>query len=116
MSENKLKFAVVEEKHPRYTFYRIIGSLSADNTHDIRANLLEKAKSGNILIDMSEVDMLASTGVGLLFELSDQMTRSGNQLVLINPSSRVQQVISLTGFTNMFLYEKNLEGAERRLN
>lgn len=115
MSDNKLKFAVVEEAHPRYTYFRILGSLSADNAHDIRSNLLEKARQGNILIDMSEVDMLASTGVGLLFELSDQMNRTGNTLVLINPSSRVQQVINLTGFTNMFLYEKSLENAEKRL-
>lgn len=109
------QFQVIEEKSQTYAFFQIKGAMNSQNTHEVRRKFLDAAIKNHVLLDLSEVELIVSTGIGLLFEMSEQLSRSGKKLVLIQPSARVQQVISMTGFTEMFSYAPSRMAAEKLL-
>lgn len=109
------QFHVIEEKAQTYAFFQIKGAMNSQNTHEVRRKFLDAAIKNHVLLDLSEVELIVSTGIGLLFEMSEQLSRSGKKLVLIQPSARVQQVISMTGFTEMFSYAPSRMAAEKLL-
>lgn len=108
-------FQVSEEKTQSYTYFKVKGAMNSQNTHEIRRRFLDAATRDHVLLDLSEVELIVSTGIGLLFEMSEQLSRVNKKLVLIAPSPRVQQVISMTGFTEMFAYASNRLAAEKVL-
>ncbi|AFM12687.1 STAS domain-containing protein [Turneriella parva] len=109
------QFQVSEEKTQTYTFFKVKGAMNSQNTHEVRRRFLDAATRDHVLLDMSEVELIVSTGIGLLFEMSEQLSRGNKKLVLIQPSSRVQQVISMTGFTEMFSYAPSRIAGEKLL-
>jgi len=116
MTPAEQHFNVSEEKAQTYTFFKVKGAMNSQNTHEVRRRFLDAATRSHVLLDLSEVELIVSTGIGLLFEMSEQLSRSNKKLVLIQPSARVQQVISMTGFTEMFSYAPNRLGAEKLLD
>ncbi|MCX7631841.1 MAG: STAS domain-containing protein [Turneriella sp.] len=116
MSSSAEQFSITEEKTQNYTFFAIKGALNSTNTHEIRRKLLDASNRAHVLLDLSGVDMIVSTGIGLLFEMSEQLSRANKKLVLIAPSARVKQVIGMTGFTEMFSYAPSRLEAEKMLN
>lgn len=109
------QFQVIEEKTQTYTYFKISGAMNSQNTHEVRRKFLDAATKGHVLLDLSDVELIVSTGIGLLFEMSEQLSRNGKKLALIQPSARVQQVISMTGFTEMFSYAASRVAAEKLL-
>lgn len=110
------QFQITEEKAQTYTYFKIKGAMNSQNTHEVRRKFLDAATKNHVLLDLSEVELIVSTGIGLLFEMSEQLSRSGKKLALIQPSARVQQVISMTGFTEMFSYAPSRMAAEKLLD
>ncbi|HRP68258.1 MAG TPA: STAS domain-containing protein [Turneriella sp.] len=110
------QFNVAEEHAQTYIFFRVTGAMNSQNTHEVRRKFLDAAAKNHVLLDLSGVDLIVSTGIGLLFEMSEQLARNGKKLVLIQPSARVQQVISMTGFTDMFSYAQSRVTAEKVIN
>jgi len=106
-------FEISEEKAQTYTFFKIKGAMNSQNTHEVRRKFLDAAIKNHVLLDLSEVELIVSTGIGLLFEMSEQLSRNSKKLVLIQPSSRVEQVVSMTGFTEMFAYAPSRIAAEK---
>jgi anti-anti-sigma factor len=109
------QFQVTEEKTQTYTFFKVKGAMNSQNTHEVRRKFLDAAIKSHVLLDLAEVELIVSTGIGLLFEMSEQLSRGNKKLVLIQPSARVQQVISMTGFTEMFAYAPTRISAEKLL-
>lgn len=109
------QFQVFEEQATGYTFFRATGSMNSQNTHEVRRRFLDASTRGHVLLDLSGIELIVSTGIGLLFEMSEQLARGGQKLVLVDPSPRVQQVINMTGFTEMFSYAPGRQAAEKLL-
>ncbi|MBS0618807.1 MAG: STAS domain-containing protein [Spirochaetes bacterium] len=109
------QFQIIEEVAQTYYFFKVKGAMNSQNTHEVRRKFLDAATKNNVLLDLSEVELIVSTGIGLLFEMSEQLSRGSKKLVLIQPSARVQQVISMTGFTEMFSYAQSRLAAEKLL-
>lgn len=109
------QFDLSEERAQLYTYFQVKGAMNSQNTHEVRRRFLDASNRGNILLDMSGVELIVSTGIGLLFEMSEQLSRINKKLVLIKPSARVEQVISMTGFTEMFSYAESRMAAEKLL-
>jgi len=109
-------FAFEKELLDSAIFFKLQGAINSSNTPSIRGELLEAAKSHNLLIDMSQVTMLTSTGVGTLFEVTDIMGKSNKKLILVAPSERVKQVINLTGFAELFVIADDKDAAIKALS
>ncbi len=65
-------------------------------------------------VQISEVEFVDSTGVGLLIHLQKQLRGAGFELVLIVPNRRVRRALDLMGLQEFFLIAPD-ETAARRL-
>jgi anti-anti-sigma factor len=55
-----------------------------------------------IVLDLSEVDMLDASGLGVLVFLHNWTSARGIQLKLVNPSTLLRKMLELTGLTSVF--------------
>ncbi len=65
-----------------------------------------------VVVDLSEVDFLASIGIRLLTLTAKSVTSRGGKLVLLNPISEVQNTLEITGIPVMIPIYSHLESAE----
>ncbi len=54
--------------------------------------------SSKLLIDLSRVNYLSSSGIGVLVELTKQTKKQGGDLALLNPQRNVEEVFAILGF------------------
>jgi len=65
-----------------------------------------------VVVDLSEVDFLASIGIRLLTLTAKSVTSRGGRMVLLNPIPEVQHVLEVTGIPAMIPIYSHLESAE----
>lgn len=69
------------------------------------------ADGRDCLLDLSGVEFVDSTGVGLLIRLQKKIRASGRQLVLLQPSQNVQQALRLMHLHNFFATAPDIAAA-----
>jgi len=78
-----------------------------DLTRGREARLLSLAlpmiKRNGLVLDLSRVQSIDASGVGLLVFLRQCADRSGTQLVLVNPSARVREMLALVHLNQILL-------------
>jgi anti-anti-sigma factor len=69
----------------------------------------EKAR---VIVDLSEVDFLASIGIRLLTLTARSIASRGGRMVLLNPTTDVQHVLEVTGIPAIIPIYSDLESVE----
>lgn len=69
----------------------------------------EKAR---VVVDLSQVDFLASIGIRLFMLTAKSMASRDGKMVLLNPVPDVQRVLEITGIPSIIPMYSNLESAE----
>jgi len=65
-----------------------------------------------VVVDLSQVDFLASIGIRLLTLTVKSLVSRGGKMVIINPISEVQHVLEITGIPAIIPIYSHLESAE----
>ena len=65
-----------------------------------------------MVVDLSEVDFLASMGIRLLTLTAKSVASRGGKMVLLNPIPDVQSVLEITGIPAIIPVYSYLESAE----
>jgi len=65
-----------------------------------------------VIVDLSEVDFLASIGIRLLMLTAKSVASRGGKMVILNPVPEVQNVLEITGFPAIIPIYSHLESAE----
>ena len=65
-----------------------------------------------VVVDLSEVDFLASIGIRLLVLTAKSVATRGGKMVLLNPISEVHSVLEITGIPAIIPISSTLESAE----
>ena len=65
-----------------------------------------------VIVDLSEVDFLASIGIRLLVLTAKSVTSRGGKMVLLTPITEVQDVLEITGIPAIIPIYSHLESAE----
>ena len=60
--------------------------------------------SGNLVLDLSEVNFLSSAGIGVLVSVHKRLSEMGKELSLYNVSAEIQNVFALSGLDNLFVF------------
>lgn len=74
------------------------GRMDAEGANSIASpfNALLEGKRG-LIVDLAGVTFLSSFGIRALMAAAKTLTRSGGRLVLINPTTEVNEVLTITG-------------------
>jgi len=65
-----------------------------------------------VLVDLSEVDFLASIGIRMLMLTAKSLASRGGRMVLLNPIPEVHNVLEITGIPGIIPIYSSLESAQ----
>ena len=65
-----------------------------------------------VIVDLSDVEFLASIGIRLLTLNAKSITTRGGRIVLLNPKTDIRDVLEITGIPAIIPIYESLESAE----
>lgn len=77
--------------------------ISCFNSHKIQEVLIRAMEENNILIDMSQITYIDSSGMGMLVKLTKRANEKAVSLKFINLNSNIVEVITMLGLRKMFV-------------
>lgn len=85
---------------------KLVGRLDVKAARDAEAAFSEAANaSQNVLLDMTELDYIASAGLRALKRLRGDVRNNGGTLKLKGVQDDVMEVLEMTGFAAMLEFE-----------
>ncbi len=82
---------------------KLVGRLDLKGTNEIDNQFTFAVSSGKtpVLVDMSEVEFLASIGMRMLLSNARALSKRGSKLVLLKPTSLVKDALYTAGFDQL---------------
>jgi anti-sigma B factor antagonist len=86
------------------------GRLDASSVGEVRAalNRLIDTTGDDIVVEMSQVDVIDATGLGMLAAAHRRLERTGRQLILRGCADHVRRVLAVTGLARVMHVERVL--------
>jgi anti-anti-sigma factor len=96
---------------------KIRGEIDLHASPELRQSLRESLaqKPRHLLLDMSEVEYMDSSGLGVLIEYMKESQSFGGKLGLFGLREKVQSILRLVGLDRFFVIEGNAEKTLARL-
>jgi anti-anti-sigma factor len=100
------------QQEPEYWLLSLHGDLDYGECPAFRSNIDRILKSSvpSAIVDLSKLEYLDSSGLGLLLSLSKEYGAQGGKLVLVT-NETVDNILSLTRLNGIFSAARNLEEA-----
>ena len=89
---------ILEEEQGLYYLFRIKGAFTAKNVLQIRTRIEYAMNLGHnkLAMDLSGVNFMDSTGIGLIVNLFKNIGKIKGQLIILNPGEAVQKVFAVS--------------------
>ena len=93
---------------------KLIGRLDILGTGQIETKMAGYCSEDNtrVILDLAEVDFLASIGIRLIVLTAKSVRSRGGRLVILNPIPDVQSVLDITGIPSIIPIYQHQESAE----
>jgi anti-sigma B factor antagonist len=74
---------------------KALGDIRGVRADELRANLRTAVEQGarNVILDLSKVQMIDQTGLGVLVAARNSLHRSGGQISVTNPAGDVDELL-----------------------
>lgn len=107
---------ILVEKEESVIFLRLAGRfIGGDETDALRTKLIQLSDK-SLIIDLSNVTYMNSTALGILISAQSNFITKGNQIVLVNASDSVRDVLNLTQLNLVFKVLSTYEEAKNIIN
>ncbi len=95
---------------PRVT---LSGEVDLRTSPALRTQLLDliERRPKRLIVDLSEVQYMDSSGVGTLVEIKRHTDRKNVRMVLVNPQARVRSLFEITRLEKFFLIATSMDEA-----
>ncbi len=110
--EKELYISHYDEKKDRVTL-SLVGEIDHHSAALLRHEIdemLMRVHPETLYIDLSSVDFMDSSGLGLIMGRFSLMTKIGGETVVINPSPRAKKILALAGMDKIIRIEKRMAG------
>lgn len=106
-----LRLEVTE--HDDVALLRVLGEVDVSTAPRLRQQLVELAVSGHdrVVVDLDSVELLDSTGLGVLVSGLKRFRTLGGDLRVVCAQPRIRKVFEITGLTEVFGLHVPVEGA-----
>ena len=94
------------------------GEIDLHRSPAVRNELLRlgKDRPARLVVDLSQVEYMDSSGVATLVQALQQVRRYGGQLLLVGPSDRVRSVFQIARLDSIFQIVDSRQEAERLIS
>jgi anti-anti-sigma factor len=95
------------------THVHLIGKLDIEGLHlvDTKFHDVTAIQGQPSLVDLTLMDFISSLGMGMLISCSQSLGRHGARMVLLNPSTDVEEVLRLSRFEELMPICHSLDDA-----
>ena len=98
----KENLTIEHTEKENFQIIKLIGRLDSDNVQNFRNATIDTLRENSMVIDMTNLEFLSSTGVGNLIELNETAEKNNNKFILLGVQKNVLNVLKLTGFLDIF--------------
>ncbi|MDE2482389.1 MAG: STAS domain-containing protein [bacterium] len=104
MSHEELSIDIKTENHGETLIYKLRGSLDIATAPSVRAALVEAAGAGShdIIVDLTKLEFLDSTGLGALIGAHRRALEHGGQVRLVVHDGPISRLLNITGLMRVF--------------
>ena len=101
------------ELHGQLWNLRVVGRLEADTAQKLRTHCADMRNQGcrELVLDLSGIDFIASSGVGALLALTEEFGGAGGSLYLAPVSEEVLSVVRLLNLDQFLAIYDSLDAA-----
>ncbi len=98
-------------------FIKLIGKLDSAGYNQVDLKFTSHCSGTNVrvIVDLSEVDFLASIGIRMLTMNAKSLSSRNGKLVLLNPTTEVKNVLDMTGISPIIPIYMDFESAKAAL-
>jgi anti-sigma B factor antagonist len=98
---------------PEYTHIALSGRVDLKGIGDLDWEFTRHTvtRKKPVLVDISEVDFLASIGLRMLVKVAKAIAKNSAKMVLLNPHPNVEEVLRTSGFDKIISIEQDYEKA-----
>ena len=93
---------ITEKLTDSYVLLTVSGSINSYTYHEFEKKIYGHIKDHSIVLDVSRVTNLSSSGLGILMAASEEGEDAGHKIYVFNPSEVVKLAIASTGFSEVF--------------
>jgi anti-sigma B factor antagonist len=115
MSHDELGIDIKSERNGDTMIFGLRGSLDMATSPTARAALMEAANEGvhDIVVDLSQVEFLDSTGLGALIGSHRRALEKGGRLRIVTPDGQIARLFHITGLVRVLAVYHTLADALR---
>jgi anti-sigma B factor antagonist len=109
---------ITEERRSDHTVLKLQGTLKLGDSSRALAGHLDRVATehhGAVILDLSELEYLDSTGVGLLVAGLRRFQESRREFILVNPQRRVLTGLQVTHLDTLFPIQESVAAAIKTL-
>ena len=93
---------ITEKINDSFALLTVSGSINSYTYHEFERKVYDLIKEHSIVLDLSRVTNLSSSGLGILMAASEDGAELGHTIYIMNPSEVVNLAIASTGFAEAF--------------
>ena len=93
---------ITERPGETHVLLEIIGTVNSYTYTEFQQRVYGIIDARNLVLDMSRVSGLSSSGLGVLMSAVETGQETGHRMYIMNPSEIVRMAIDSTGFPDMF--------------
>jgi len=110
------QFEVAVPEQPGVAVLKVRGEIDVASAPDFRASLSDVIGGGPqlVIVDMSEVSFMDSTGLGVLISAEKQIRHAGMDLRLVVTHPQIRKLLELTGLDDVFTVVSSAHDAVRK--
>lgn len=98
------QLTLTEKNGANYILLELTGTLDSYTSAEFQTKVYDYIKTTNVVLDMSQVEKIDSTGMGILMAGFNDGLDNGKKLYILTPSPTVREAIDDTGFSDTFYF------------
>jgi anti-sigma B factor antagonist len=114
----EIEVKIEEEDRGNHAIVKIAGTLATGDTTRALQERLDKIaneKTGAVLLDLSQLDHLDSTAIGVFVGNLKRFEAQGRRFILVHPRDRVASVLKITHLDSLFGIYPTVDDAMKAL-
>jgi anti-sigma B factor antagonist len=107
------QFEMTRTDHPGVSVLQARGEIDVATAPEFHASLAELIAEGRaiLIVDMSEVSFIDSTGLGVLVSAEKESRAAGHELRLVVTQPHITKLLALTGLDEVFTIVSSTQDA-----
>ncbi len=93
---------LLEKKGANYVLLEASGTINSYTFSEFQTKLYSLVRDTNVVVDMSLVTNIDSSGLGVILAAFNEAEDSGYRLYIMRPSIEARKALDSTGFTDTF--------------